>query len=279
MEDLGLKLHPVKKVVFAKMDNDKIWNDIQKQARKAVLTEEALSEFYQTMILNHSSLESALSFLLAEKLMTNFVDFSKLQKLISEAFKQSPDIFEILLCDLKAIVDRDAAVNEMIEPFLFFKGFHALQAFRASHWFWKKNRKPLALFLQSRISEVFAVDIHPAATIGKGIFIDHATSVVIGETAIIEDNVSLLHEVTLGGTGKNFGVRHPHIGSGVLIGAGAKILGNIKIGNNAKIGAGSVILEDVPAHTTVVGVPGRITGHPKNKVPALQMNQQFETNY
>jgi serine O-acetyltransferase len=167
----------------------------------------------------------------------------------------------------------------MALPFLYFKGFQALQSYRASHWLWNQDRKPLALYLQSRISEAFDVDIHPAARIGKGILIDHGTGVVIGETAVVGDNVSMLHEVTLGGTGKESGDRHPKVGHGVLIGAGAKILGNIRIGDGSKIAAGSIVLDEVPAHTTVAGIPAKPVGRPKSVEPALLMDQSVEHDY
>jgi serine O-acetyltransferase len=160
---------------------------------------------------------------------------------------------------------------------LYYKGYHALQAYRAAHYYWNQDRKSLASYLQSRISEVFAVDIHPAAQIGCGILIDHATSVIIGETAVVENYVSMLHEVTLGGTGKETGDRHPKVRQGVLISAGAKVLGTVEIGENAKVGSGAVVLEDVPPHTTVVGVPAKVVGTPSSEVPALEMNQHIES--
>ena len=181
--------------------------------------------------------------------------------------------------DLSAVQERDPAARSMIVPFLYFKGFHALQAHRAAHWFWLQGRTALALYLQSQVSEVFNVDIHPAARIGKGILMDHGTGVVIGETAVIGDDVSLLHEVTLGGTGKESGDRHPKVGRGVMIGAGAKILGNITIGEGSKIAAGSVVLSDVPAHSTVAGIPAKVVGRPKTTTPSLLMDQAVEYDY
>jgi serine O-acetyltransferase len=178
--------------------------------------------------------------------------------------------------DLEAVVTRDPACRGYSTPLLYFKGFHALQAYRVGHRCWTTDRRALALYLQSRTSEVFAVDIHPGARIGKGIFFDHATSIVIGETTVIEDDFSMLHEVTLGGTGKAGGDRHPKIRRGVLIGAGAKVLGDVVIGEGAKIGAGSVVLQDVPAHCTVAGVPARPVGYPAHALPALEMDQAID---
>jgi serine O-acetyltransferase len=173
------------------------------------------------------------------------------------------------------VCDRDAACNKYSTPLLYFKGYQAIQAYRVAHYYWKRDRHDLALFLQSRISEVFGVDIHPAARIGRGILLDHATSVVIGETAVVEDNVSMLHEVTLGGTGKETGDRHPKVRQGVLIAAGAKILGNVEIGEGAKVGCGAVVLENVAPHTTVVGVPARPVGITLSHSPALDMDHRI----
>lgn len=180
--------------------------------------------------------------------------------------------------DIRAITERDPAATRFSEPLLYFKGFHALQTHRVAHWLWSEGRRELALFLQSRASEVFGVDIHPAARIGKGILVDHATGVVVGETAVVEDNVSILHEVTLGGTGKDCGDRHPKVRHGVLIGAGAKILGNVEVGEGAKIGAGSVVLEDVPAHATVAGVPAKVVGIAEGDEPARTMDHRLPCN-
>jgi serine O-acetyltransferase len=177
------------------------------------------------------------------------------------------------------VVERDPAARGVAQPFLYYKGFHALEAYRVAHWLWSNGRNPLALHLQNRISEVLAVDIHPAARIGKGILIDHATSVIIGETAVVGDDVSMLHEVTLGGTGKESGDRHPKVGSGVLIGAGAKILGNIIIGEGSKIAAGSVVLKEVPPHATVAGIPARVVGKLMAVIPSHVMDQTVDFDY
>jgi serine O-acetyltransferase len=202
-----------------------------------------------------------------------------LRDVFDEALGACAAIRDAIRRDLTAVLERDPAARGMAQPFLHFKGFHALQSYRIAHWLWQEGRHPLALYLQSRISEAFAVDIHPAAVIGKGILIDHGTSVVIGETAVVGDDVSLLHEVTLGGTGKESGDRHPKVRSGVLIGAGAKILGNVRIGDGSKIAAGSVVLNEVPPHSTVAGIPARVVGRPKGGEPALQMDHAVEEDY
>jgi serine O-acetyltransferase len=202
-----------------------------------------------------------------------------LRDVFIQALSDSAFIREALRRDLTAVLQRDPAARGLAQPFLHYKGFHALQAHRVAHWLWGKGRESLACYLQSRVSEVFAVDIHPAARMGKGILIDHGTGVVIGETAVVGDDVSLLHEVTLGGTGKECGDRHPKVGNGVMIGAGAKILGNVRIGNGSKVAAGSVVLHEVPPHATVAGVPAKIVGHPATDEPALQMDQQLDTDF
>jgi serine O-acetyltransferase len=198
-----------------------------------------------------------------------------MEQLFTEVLAKYPHIVERVMRDMHAMFERDAACFSLLEPLLFFKGFLALTSYRISHQLWHDGRRWLALYMQSIASESFAVDIHPAARIGCGIFLDHATSFVVGETAIIEDDVSILHEVTLGGTGKMAGERHPIIRSGVLLGAGAKILGRVEIGTGAKVGAGSVVLNDVPPHTTVAGVPAVIVGASSEANPAIEMNQKL----
>jgi serine O-acetyltransferase len=196
----------------------------------------------------------------------------QLRDVMQQAMQHDPGIAQAICADIQAVQERDPAVKCCLVPLLFLKGVHALSAWRVAAWLWKQGRELVAVYLQNRISEVFAVDIHPAARIGRGILMDHATSIVIGETAVIEDDVSLLHEVTLGGTGKATGDRHPKVRRGVLIGAGAKILGNVEIGEGAKVGAGSVVLRDVPPHCTVAGVPAVIVGKPVSSAPALDMD-------
>jgi serine O-acetyltransferase len=246
---------------------DPMWQRIRTEAAKQASEEPILASFLHATILNHTRLELALSFHLASQLATPDVSSLLLRKVIMEAFESDASIQTAVRADLQAVEDRDSACHELYIPFLYFKGFHALQTYRIAHWLWTMGRESLALFFQNRMSTTFSVDIHPAATLGQGILLDHATGLVIGETAVVGKNVSILQSVTLGGTGKDEGNRHPKIGDGVLISAGAKILGNICVGAGAKVGAGSVVLEDVPAHTTVAGVPAKIVGRPASDQP------------
>lgn len=255
---------------------DPIWEKIRNETMEDAQREPLLASFLYSVVLNHHTLEDALSFLLASKLGSSTLPMLSLRDLIDGAFQDDPGIGVAFRADIEAVITRDPACRGYSQPLLYFKGFHSIQSYRVAHYYWDHHRQPLALFLQSRISEVFAVDIHPAARLGKGILFDHATSIVIGETCVIEDDFSMLHEVTLGGTGKSGGDRHPKIRRGVLIGAGAKVLGNVVIGEGAKIGAGSVVLEDVPPHCTVAGVPARPIGYPAYALPALEMDQKFE---
>jgi serine O-acetyltransferase len=248
---------------------DEVWNQIRGEATRDTQSEPALASFLHTVVLAHDNLEDALSFILATKLGSSTITSLTLRELIGAAFAADPAIGVAFREDLRAVISRDPACRGYSIPLLYFKGFHSLQAYRVAHYYWVNDRPALAIYLQSRISEVFAVDIHPGARIGKGILFDHATSVVIGETAVVEDDFSMLHEVTLGGTGKIGGDRHPKIGKGVMIGAGAKVLGNIRVGEGAKIGAGSVVLEDVAPYTTVAGVPARPVAYPAGAMPAL----------
>jgi len=260
---------------MAATSNDPVWETIRQEAAEYARNEPMLANFYYGCVLNHSSLEDTLSFLLSTKLESTTIAAVSLRDLIDEALRRDPAIGEAARADIQAVCTRDPACRDYSVPLLFFKGYHALQSYRVAHYYWNQGREPLALFLQTRISQVLSVDIHPAARIGKGILIDHATSVVIGETAVVEDNVSMLHEVTLGGTGKETGDRHPKVRKGVLIGAGAKILGNVEIGEGAKIGAGSVVLEDVPPHATVAGVPAKVVGRARALQPALEMDHRI----
>jgi len=253
------------------LENDVIWEAIRGEALEQSVHEPTLASFFHAVVLNHRTLDDALSFLLAGKLADDTVSALAMRDLIQEAFLADQSIGVKYRLDLQAVVDRDPACRGHFVVFLYFKGFQALQLYRVAHHYWAQGREALALFLQSRIAQVYAVDIHPAARIGAGILIDHATSVVIGETAVVDDNVSMLHEVTLGGTGKESGDRHPKIRSGVLIGAGAKILGNIEIGEGARVGAGSVVLHPVPAHKTVTGVPAVIVNGVRSALPAIDM--------
>ncbi len=255
--------------------DDPIWEQIRDDAARHTRAEPILASFLHATILNHTNLEAALSFHLASQLDSPTASSLLLREVMQEAMDADPSIRTAVRADLQAVKDRDSACHELYIPFLYFKGFHALQTQRVSHWLWNKGREALALFFQNRMSAEFGVDIHPAARMGQGIMLDHATGLVIGETAVVGNNVSILQSVTLGGTGKDEGDRHPKIGDGVLISAGAKILGNILVGEGAKVGAGSVVLESVPPHTTVAGVPAKIVGRPASDQPALDMDHGF----
>lgn len=254
---------------------DDIWLSIRNEATLASQEEPALASFYHASIINHDSFASAISFHLANKLDSQAVPAMMIREVFELAMAQDSSIESAMRADIYAYCERDPACDRFFIPLLFFKGFHALQAYRFAHHLWLKGRQSLALYLQNQISEAFDVDIHPGARIGRGIMIDHATGVVVGETAVIEDNVSLLHEVTLGGAGRSTGDRHPKIRQGVLISTGAKILGNIEVGEGAKVGAGSVVLDPVPAHTTVAGVPARVVGRPRGDAPARDMDHNL----
>ncbi|MBP6360617.1 MAG: serine O-acetyltransferase [Aeromonas sp.] len=249
------------------------WDKIRTEALILVNEEPMLASFFHSTILNHDSLRSALSFQLANKLASAVMPAIVLREVIETALAAQPDILDAAAADICAVKERDPAVRYYSTPLLYLKGFHALQGYRVAHWLWQQGRHSLAVFLQNQISVVFSVDVHPAAQIGRGIMFDHATGIIIGETAVVEDDVSILQNVTLGGTGKEHGDRHPKIREGVMIGAGAKVLGNIEVGRGAKIGAGSVVLQAVPAHTTVAGVPAHEVGHPDCDKPSLDMNQ------
>ena len=242
---------------FQVPDSVEVWRAIRAEAARAVLHDRLMGRVVNTLVQPHTDLAAAMACLLARKLADDALDRPTLAGLIGDAYEDMPDIVAATAADLLAIRDRDPSCEDLLTPFLYFKGFQALQAHRVSHWLWQGGRTHLARHMQSRISEVFAADFHPAARVGRGIMIDHGTGVVIGETAVIEDDVSMLHEVTLGGTGKAHGDRHPKVRRGVLIGAGAKILGNIEVGAGAKVGAGSIVLDDVAPYTTVVGIPAR----------------------
>jgi len=258
---------------------DPLWASIREEVAREAKSEPILAGFLNATILNHSTLESSLSFHLAGKLATPGLPSKLLREVFEEAMKKSPPIREALRADIEAIRERDPACRGYFEPLLYFKGLHALESYRMAHWLWEQGRVSLALYLQNQISERFGVDIHPAARLGSGIFIDHGTGVVIGETAVVEDHVSMLQEVTLGGTGKEEGDRHPKVRHGVLIGAGAKILGNVEIGEGAKVGAGSVVLDDVPPHSTVAGVPAVVVGEPDVAEPALAMDHRLRSHH
>lgn len=253
-------------------NEDAIWQRLRGEAGAAARAEPMLAPMLEITVLNQDSLAASASERIAGKLEGHGLAPGVLRQLSREAFAE-PAILRALRCDLAAIVERDPAADTVLDPLLFYKGFHAISAYRVSNHLWHQGRIMLARLWQSMISEAFSVDIHPAARIGRGILLDHATSFVAGETAIIHDHVSILHEVTLGGTGKDHGDRHPIVESHVLLGAGAKILGRVTIGHGAKVGAGSVVLDNVPPHTTVAGVPAVIVGETREESPADAMDQ------
>ncbi|MDE0660402.1 MAG: serine O-acetyltransferase [Gammaproteobacteria bacterium] len=255
------------------LDVDAIWEVVRGEAASKANEEPILGSYFHATILNHTNFRSALSFRLASKLDNPMLPTMLIRDVIDEAMGDDANILESALTDMLATYDRDPACEDLSTPFLFLKGFHALQAHRIAHWLWHRDRHTLALFFQSQISVGLDVDIHPAARMGRGILVDHATGIVIGETAVVENDVSILHAVTLGGTGKETGDRHPKVRHGVLLGAGCKVIGNIEIGAGAKVGAGSVVLEDVPPHVTVAGVPAQVVGPTKDENPALGMDQ------
>jgi serine O-acetyltransferase len=249
-----------------------VWAALRNEAEHTARTEPALASLVNAVILSHDNLGEALSYQLAHKLGDQELRAMSLRELVIEAYRASPHLVDTAEADLKAVFERDPACKGYVQPFLFFKGFQALQTQRIAHWLWGQGRETMAFYLQSRMSEIFQVDIHPATQIGSGVFIDHGTGIVIGETAVIGDDVSLLQGVTLGGTGAERGDRHPKIGRGVLLGAGAKVLGNIQIGDYAKIASGSVVLKPVPAHCTAAGVPARLVNCPTGEEPARTMD-------
>jgi serine O-acetyltransferase len=250
----------------------RFWQTICDEVQSESQRERLLTSFLHATVLNHDRIEDALSYHLSEKLSSATLPAMALREVLDEGMRESADIGNAARADLCAIRERDPACSQYWVPLLYYKGFHALVGYRIAHAYYSLGRRSLALHLQNRISEVFGVDIHPAARIGRGIFVDHATSVVIGETSVVEDDVSMLHEVTLGGTGKETGDRHPKVRRGVLICAGAKILGNVEVGEGAKVAAGSVVLTDVPAHCTVAGVPAEVVGRPKVDQPSREMD-------
>ena len=252
---------------------DPIWASLRKQAEELATREPALASFVHATILKHARLEDAISYHLAKKIGGEDLSPMLTREIFEEAMAADPAIGESVRADLSAVFDRDPACHSHAEAFLFYKGFHSLECYRIAHWLWTNDRHGMALFFQSRISELFDVDIHPAATLGRGIMIDHATGVVIGETAIVEDDVSMLHGVTLGGTGKEEGDRHPKIRRGVMLSMGAKVLGNIEIGEYSRVGASSVVLKSVPAGCTAVGVPARLVNCAGSDRPSQDMNQ------
>jgi serine O-acetyltransferase len=254
---------------------DPVWARVRHEAEEIVRREPELATFIYSTILHHDALETAIIYRLAERLDHTALSGELIRQAYADALKENPSLGEIFRADLMATADRDPATHRLIDPVLYYKGFHAIQTHRLMHWLWQRGRRDFALYLQSRSSAVFQCDIHPAAKIGRGIFLDHATGLVVGETAEIGDDVSMLHGVTLGGTGKEWEDRHPKIRYGVMIGAGAKILGNIEVGHCARIAAGSVVIKPVPNNVTVAGVPARVVGVAGCPEPARSMDQMF----
>ena len=252
---------------------DPVWQVIRDEAEAVVSKEPLMSSFMYGNILNQNSLEDAVIHRISERLHNR--DFSG--DLVRQSFEamhgDSPEWSEVLRIDIAAVYDRDPACTRLLEPILYFKGFHAIQTHRLAHWNWKRGNKDIALYLQSRSSQVFQTDINPAAKFGRGIFMDHATGIVIGETAVIDDDVSIMQGVTLGGTGKEGGDRHPKISKGVLVGAGAMVLGNITVGHCSRIAAGSLVLKDVADNVTIAGIPGKVVGVAGCSEPSRTMNQ------
>ena len=265
MPELGKTPRPLPEV-------DPVWARIRQEATAAVTDEPLMGGVFHSSILHHRTLEQALAFRLSQKLASAEMSEQILREIMDEAHASDPGLGKAARADIVATFERDPACNRFMKPLLYFKGFQAVQAYRIAHWLCLQGRSDFASLIQMRVSEVFGVDIHPGARIGQGIMIDHAHSIVIGETAVVGDNVSMLHSVTLGGTGKQDGDRHPKIGNGVLIGAGAKVLGNIRVGDCARIAAGSVVLEEVPPRSTVAGVPARVVGEAGCAQPSLTMD-------
>jgi serine O-acetyltransferase len=260
---------PKLEVVAAEPD---AWTLLRTAAEEAAREEPHLASQMNAVVLSHGDLASALSFQIARKMGDAELGAMSIREVCRDAFASDPAIVAAAEADLQAVAERDPAIRSLLQPFLYFKGFQALQAHRVSHWLWTQGRDTLAFHLQSRMSELFQIDIHPAARLGAGLFFDHGTGIVIGETAVVGDEVSMLHGVTLGGTGADRGDRHPKIGKGVLLGAGAKVLGNITVGDYAKVASGSVVLKPVPAGCTVAGVPARLVNCPTEATPARTMD-------
>lgn len=252
---------------------DPIWDSLRQEARAALDQDSVLATFLYSTVLNHRSLEDCVIYRICERLDHADMPAVLLQQAFQQMLEDWPEWGQVIRVDIQAYYDRDPVCTRFIEPVLYFKGFHAIQTYRLANWLLKNGRKDFALYLQSRSSSVFQTDINPAARIGKGFFLDHATGLVVGETAVIGDNVSILQGVTLGGTGKESGDRHPKVADGVLIGAGAKVLGNIEIGKCSRIAAGSVVLKPVPPKTTVAGVPARVVGEAGCSEPSRSMDQ------
>jgi serine O-acetyltransferase len=265
-------MEPVMPKLEVVASHDSVWSQLRASAETAARSEPHLGSLMNATILSHIDLANALSFQIARKIGDAELAPMSVREVCAFAYWSDPTIVASAEADLQAVAERDPAIKTLLQPFLYFKGFQALQASRVAHWLWTQGRETLAFHFQSRISELFQIDIHPGAKLGSGLFLDHGTGIVIGETAVVGDEVSMLHGVTLGGTGAERGDRHPKIGKGVLLGAGAKVLGNIVVGDYAKVASGSVVLKPVPAGCTVAGVPARLVNCPTDAAPARTMD-------
>ena len=254
---------------------DPIWSAVRAEAEDIIAAERALGGFIYATVLSHERLEDAICHRLAQRLNHSDVDAGLIGQMFSDVLTNHPNLGRAFRADLAAVFDRDPACHRYIDPLLYFKGFHALVTHRFAHALWSEGRRDFALYLQSQSSRIFAVDIHPATRLGIGLMLDHATGIVIGETAVVGDNCSILQNVTLGGNGKETGDRHPKIGDNVLLAAGAKVLGNITVGNCSKVAAGSVVLKDIPPNKTVAGVPAKVVGDSGCPEPARAMDQRL----
>jgi serine O-acetyltransferase len=254
---------------------DPIWDRVRTEAEDIVRREPELASFIYSTVLHHDRLEASVVHRISERLDHSALSGDLIRQAFDEALRDDPDLGNVFRADMVAVYDRDPATSRFIDPLLYFKGFHALQNHRLAHWLYQKGRKDFAYYLQSRASAVFQTDINPAARIGRGIFLDHATGLVVGETAVVDDDVSILHDVTLGGTGKDNEDRHPKIRRGVMIGAGAKILGNIEVGHCSRIAAGSVVIKPVPNNVTVAGIPAKVVGEAGCPEPSRAMDQML----
>ncbi|MEM7744310.1 MAG: serine O-acetyltransferase [Pseudomonadota bacterium] len=257
---------------FDDMRVDPVWTQIRREAEDIALNEPLMASIVHATVLNHKSLEDALGYRIAQKLSSEDMPSLLIREMCDQAYADRPEIGIAARADIVAVYERDPFCDRMIQPLLYFKGFIGIQSYRVAHWLWTQGRRDLAMFIQMRVSQLFSMDINPAAKIGRGLMIDHAHQIVIGETAVVGDDVSMLHGVTLGGTGKEGGDRHPKIGDGVLIGAGASVLGNIRVGNCSRIAAGSVVLKEVPPCKTVAGIPAKIVGEAGCDRPSYSMN-------
>lgn len=272
LKNLKNTIKTIQKTGTAAASVDPVWKRIREEAERLAVDEPLMANFAHSVVLHHETFEDALCYRIAQKLSSPEFSPLLMREIAETGFAAEPEIGRAARADIVAVCDRDPACDRMLNPLLYFKGFLALQSQRLAHWLWRTGRADVALFIQMRSSEIFGCDIHPGAAIGKGIMIDHAHGIVIGETAAVGDDVSMLHSVTLGGTGKEGGDRHPKIGNGVLLGAGAKVLGNIRVGRCSRVAAGSVVLKDVPECKTVAGIPAKIVGDAGCDRPSVSMN-------